>query len=73
MSQPLDDEAAREQLAKLLDRYTTGSVLHLLADLHRASAEDARAIGNETSCDQLRHIEHTLIVVGMGIDAVDPS
>ena len=73
MNQLNDDEAAKNQLADLLDRYTTGSVLHLLADLHRASAQDALAIGNETSCDQLRHIEHTLIVVGMGIDAVDPS
>jgi len=73
MNQPNDDSAAKKLLAELLDHYTTGSVLHLLADLHSASADDARASGNETSCDQLRHIEHTLIVVGMGIDAADPS
>ena len=73
MSEPNNDEAAKNQLANLLERYTTGSVLHLLAELHRTSADEALEIGNETSYDQLRHIEHTLIVVGMGIDAVDPS
>lgn len=73
MNQPNDDSAAKKLLADLLNRYTTGSVLHLLAELHSASADDAWASGSEVRHDQLRHIEHTLIVVGMGIDAVDPS
>ena len=73
MNKPHDDEAAKKQLSDLLERYTVGSVLHLLGELHRVFADDAKASGNDVGHDQLLHIEHALVVVGMGIDAVNPS
>ena len=69
----MTDDQARERLDELLEQYTLGSVLHLLAESCRESAEDAQQDSNESACDQFHVIEHTLFVMGLGIDAANPS
>ena len=60
---------AKTYLAEMLDSFTVGSILHLLADLHRDAADEARQNDDAIAFEQARLVEHTLVVVGMGIDA----
>jgi hypothetical protein len=69
----MSDDQAKDLLTEILEHYTTGSVLHLLADLYRESAEDSRQDGDELACDRFMTIEHALFVMGLGIDAAHPS
>ncbi len=69
----MDEHQARQQLAMLLDTYTPGSVLHLLADLYRNSAEAARQSDDVVAFDRYKMTEHVLFVVGLGVDAANPS
>lgn len=69
----MHDEQAGRQISVLLERYTVGSVLHLLADRCRLGAEDARRSGDVVAYQNLKSVEHTLFVVGIGIDAANPS
>lgn len=64
---------AKRLLRKMLDTYTTGSVLHLLADLHHEAAEKAKRSGDGTAFDRHRSAERTLYVVGLGVDAACPT
>ncbi|MBX9584952.1 MAG: hypothetical protein K2X87_32000 [Gemmataceae bacterium] len=68
----MTDGEAKDQLGRLLDRYTVGSVLHLLADVVRNHGEAARSAGDEDRSDQYRQAEAVLYVVGLGIDAALP-
>jgi hypothetical protein len=38
----MNERQAKRQIAKMRRSFTSGSVLHLLADLHREIAEEAR-------------------------------
>jgi hypothetical protein len=58
----LNEVEAKETLAEMLKSYTAGSILHLLGEV-LADREDV----------QSTLVEHTLIVVGMGIDAALPT
>lgn len=69
----MTDGEAKDQLGRLLDRYTVGSVLHLLADVVRDHGEAARSARDEDRFGQYRHAGAVLSVVGMGIDAVLPA
>jgi len=69
----MTDQEAKERLKELLERYTLGSILHLLAELCRESAESARQDGDALVCERFEVVEHALIVVGIGIDAANPS
>ncbi len=69
----MTEKQAKKQLADMLGRFTTGSVLHLLADIQREEAEDAANNGDVARFEQCKLVEHALIVVGMGIDAAHPS
>ncbi len=69
----MTEDQARSALAELLGRYTIGSVLHLLADVQREHADEARLIDDAAAYEQLKMIEHTLFVVGLGVDAANPS
>jgi hypothetical protein len=58
----LNEIEAKERLVEMLESYTAGSILQLLGEV-LADRED----------EQSTLVEHTLIVVGMGIDAALPT
>ncbi len=66
------EDRAKKQLATMLRTFTAGSVLHLLADIFRESAEEARRDGDATAHEQFTLAHATLVVVGLGIDAICP-
>lgn len=68
----MTEDMAKRQLARMLRSFTPGSVLGLLADLYRDTAEKARRDRDVRSYRQCRAVEQTLIVVGYGIDAAGP-
>lgn len=69
----MTEEQAKQHLTEMLDRFTVGSILHLLADVQKDSAEQARLADDALAFDQAKMVEHTLFVVGIGIDAAQPS
>ena len=69
----MTEKQAKKQLTKMLDDFTVGSVLHLLADVVGKFAERAKVQDDPRVFDQCKMVEHTLVVVGMGIDAVTPA
>ena len=69
----MSEEEAKQHLTEMLEQFTLGSVLHLLADVQRYAAEQARLADDAIAFEQAKMVEHTLIVVGMGIDAAMPS
>lgn len=63
----MTEQQAKRHLTKMLGSFTPGSILHLLAEVVvSAEADGERA-------EQSRQVEHALIVVGLGIDALLPS
>jgi len=64
----MTEAQAKKQLSEMLDNLTVGSILHLLAEIvaEEASADDDQHAG------RCRQVEHTLIVVGLGLDAILP-
>jgi len=69
----MTEKQAKKHLRKMLDHFTVGSVLHLLADVVAKSAEKAKVQDDVRAFDQCKLVEHTLVVVGMGIDAATPA
>ena len=69
----MSERQAKFELNKLLRQFTPGSILHLLADLHGELAAEARQQDDAVVYEQCRQVQHTLIVVGMGVDAAKPS
>ena len=69
----MHERRAKRLLAKMLHSYTAGSVLHLLADLHREAAEEARRAGDVIHYQQHKTVEQALFVVGLGVEAALPS
>ena len=67
------EKEAKKQLREIMKSFTTGSVLHLLAEIHRKNAEQAMKASDDLRCNQHCLVEHTLIVVGMGCDAALPQ
>jgi hypothetical protein len=57
----------------MLSSFTAGSVLHLLADLHRDAAERARRADDVTAYRKNRLAGQALIVVDTGLDAECPQ
>ncbi len=66
------EDRAKKQLATMLRSFTAGSILHLLADVMQASAEEAGQDGDATAEEQFTLAHATLVVVGLGIDAICP-
>ena len=69
----MTEDRAKKQLAKMLRSFTTGSILHLIADLCREEAEQARERQDARLYEQYRTVEAALIVVGDGVDATLPD
>lgn len=68
----MKEDQARKHLRKMLRSFTGGSVLHLLAEVYREFAEDARHKEDDLACRQCEEVAATLFVVGLGIDAACP-
>jgi hypothetical protein len=69
----MTEKQAKKQLQKMLQSFSQGSILHLLAELFREEAEEARRDGDVKLYRQCKLAESALIVVGMGLDAVSPQ
>lgn len=68
----MTEAAAKKHLRRMLRDFTPGSILHLLADLFREDAEEARRQDDSLAYERYKTVESTLLVVGMGIDAACP-
>jgi hypothetical protein len=64
----MTDEAAKKHLRSMLEQFTVGSVLHLLAEVV------AEAVGTDDASrvEQRRAVGQALFVVGLGVDAALP-
>jgi hypothetical protein len=69
----MTEDRAKKQLAKMLRSFTTGSILHLIADLCREASEEASEQQDAKLSEQYRTVEAALIVVGDGVDATLPD
>lgn len=69
----MNEGEAKERLIEMLDAFTPGSILHLLAEIIALHAVDAHTAKDDQVSEQCRLVEHTLIVLGMGIDAAMPT
>lgn len=69
----MNEKRAKRQLERMLRSFTAGSVLHLLADLHRDAADQARRADDAKTYCQCKLVEQALVVVGMGVDAAQPN
>lgn len=69
----MNEKEAKMQLRAMLKSFTTGSLLHMIADIHRKNAEQAMKLGDELRANQYCLVEHTLIVAGLGCDAALPQ
>lgn len=64
----VDETQAKQLLGDLLARFTTGSILHLLADVLRDQAGD-----QDAATEPLRDAIGALYVLGVGLDALTPG
>ncbi|MBN9519776.1 hypothetical protein J0H58_14840 [bacterium] len=69
----MTEDAAREHLRAVLDVFTAGTVLHLLAEVVREDGAEARRAGDERTADRCEDAAAALFVVGLGIDAALPQ
>ena len=68
----MKEAMAKKHLRRMLRDFTPGSILHLLADLFRDDAEEARRQDDPLGYERYKTVESALLVVGMGIDAACP-
>lgn len=68
----MKEAEAKQQLTEMLEHFTVGSVLHLLSDLHRQEADEAKRFDDVKTYRQAKLVEHTQFVVGLGLDAANP-
>jgi len=69
----MNESQAKRQLARMRRSFTSGSVLHLLAELHREIAEEAGQADDASAHQRHKLVEQALIVLGMGINAALPA
>ena len=64
----MDENQAKWMLASMLDRFTPGSILHLLAQVLR---EQVQAESHDTAAEErLKNAEAALFVFALGLDSV---
>lgn len=66
------EKQAKKQLRKLLKRFPPGTLLHFVAEIFGEFAEEAQRDNDALAVEQAKTVEHTLIVVGMGVAAAYP-
>lgn len=72
MPKPIDEATAKAQLSRILGSFTPGSMLHLLSDLFETAAEEARQVDDAALFERCKLVQHTLLVVGIGVDGAMP-
>ena len=65
----MDESQAKQLLSDLLARFTAGSILHLLAEVLKESADEPDAAATEA----MRDAAGALFVLGVGLNAVWPG
>ena len=65
----MNEQHAKQLLADLLARFTAGSILHLLAEVLRDSADEP----DEAATEAVRDAVGALFVLGVGLNAVWPG
>lgn len=68
----MTEQEIKQHLREALESLTAGSILHLLSEVFRDEAEEARLAGDVLAYRQSRNVEATLFVVGIGIDSARP-
>ena len=69
----MTNDRAKRHLRVVLRSFSTGGVLHFLAELSVEEALEARRKGNELHYQRLTLVEAGLIVAGYGVDAACPE
>jgi hypothetical protein len=69
----MTNDRAKRHLRRLLNSFTNGAILHLLAELSVEEAIEAKRKGNELHYQRLMLVEAGLIVAGYGVDAACPK
>lgn len=65
----MTEAEARQLLADILDRFTAGSILHLLSEVLRDAKGESQG---EVARECRRQAEAALIVFGIGLDSICP-
>lgn len=65
----MTENKAKDHLRAMLASFTAGTVLHMLAEVIRADADEA---GDDLAVERGVAVEKTLLVVGLGVDAALP-
>lgn len=68
----MTEKKVKRLFRRMLDAFTPGTVLHLLAEVFHEQAEEAHQAGDDLAAGQCRSVEGALFVVGLGIDAARP-
>jgi hypothetical protein len=69
----MTEQQAKEQLSQMLSRFSTGSILHLMSEVLRESAEQSPEAIPEHTRESFRDALGTLFVMGLGLDSVWPG
>jgi len=65
----MDETQAKQLLTDMLARFTAGSILHLLGEVLRDSADEP----DEAATEAMRDAAGALFVLGVGLNAVCPG
>ena len=65
----MDEVQAKQMLRDMLTRFTAGSILHLLAEVLKDSADEQ----DEAATAAMRDAAGALFVLGIGLNAVWPG
>lgn len=68
----MKEATAKKHLGAIRRSFTTGTILHLLAELYREMADNARQQDDDQAVNQFQEVAAALFVVGLGIDAACP-
>jgi hypothetical protein len=69
----MTENAAKEHLLAVLDVFTAGTVLHLLAEIVREEGAESRRAGDSLTANRCEQAAVALFVMGLGIDAALPQ
>ncbi len=68
----MTEQEAKEQLRKMLDDFTPGTVLHLYGEVFQELAAEAHQENDLILHEQCKTVERALFVVGIGVDGAYP-
>lgn len=69
----MSEQQAKEQLSRMLERFSTGSVLHLMSEVLREAAEKSSDDIPGHARESFRDALGALFVMGLGLDSAWPG